>query len=81
MICWYNAGVSIYTVTVYAVYVPFLAGKARQRTIDRIQCIIRRIIRISDREFRCMPALPGLPQKKKKFSALAAPFSHDRKID
>ena len=44
-------------------YMPFLADKARQRIIDHIQCIlrlqriIRRIIRISDRKFRYMPAL------------------------
>ena len=68
MLCWYITGVSIYTVyVVYVSYMPFLAGKARQRIIDHIQCIIRlqrivrRTIRISDRKSRYMPGSQALP--------------------
>ena len=70
MICWYITEVTIYPVyAVYMVYMPYLAGKARQRIIDHIQCIIRlqritrRIIRISDRKSRYMPALPRSGQR------------------
>ena len=48
---------------------PFLAGKARQRIIDHIQCIIRlqrkirRITRISNRKSLYMPPLLGGHQK------------------